>query len=140
MKTLLMCALLTSGCAEPLTYNQHPTPEQMSALLNAPVPVKGKSTQAPFELQINPMFASVGDSMWVTCSVPERYGTGYIRWGIEDVNMSERMLDHTQNRMLIQYLPCGTHVVSCTIRTAKGTQRTADIILEVKGSICDGKI
>jgi len=109
----------------------------MQELLDAPVKSGKKARVAPFELRVSSRFANVGSDTYVTCSVPERFGVGRIRYGIEGVRTHEGPLDQTQNRLLVQNLPCGTLTASCVISTAKGVERTADVEIEVKGGMCN---
>ena len=142
MKVLLCLVLVTSigiGCgSEPFRPElPHPTPDQMRALLYTPLLHPGyKNTQ--FELQVS-RFVMYGTGVWITCYVPERYGTGRIRFGVEDVLIREGALDHTQNRLFVETLPCGQSLATCAISTSRNTQhRTADVTIEVRGGMCGG--
>ncbi len=139
MKNLLPLLLLaTSACSTPFRPEvMHPSPARMRELLDAPV-IGAKVVKLPFELQVSSRFPMQGADTYVTCNVPERFGVGRIKFGIEGVGTHEGPLDHTQNRLLVQNLPCGTLVATCAISTAKGVQRTPDVEIDVKGGICEG--
>ncbi len=139
MKHLIPLLLLASACSAPFRAEvMHPSPARMRELLDAPV-IGAKIVKLPFELQVSSRFPMQGADTYVTCVVPERFGVGRIRYGIEGLQTYEGALDHTQNRLLVQNLPCGTLVATCAISTAKGIQRTADVEIDVKGGLCDGQ-
>ncbi len=139
MRNLLPLLLLTlTACSTPFRPERpHPSAARMQELLDAPVVSTKKPVKASFEVRVSSRFANVGSDTFVNCNVPERYGVGRIRYGIEDVRMHEGPLDQTQNRLLVQNLPCGTLTASCVISTAKGIERTADVEIEVKGGMCE---
>lgn len=132
----LLCLTL-SGCATSFKPEiPHPSPERMQELLNAPVST-AKVVKLPFEIVVNPrIMAAPGSDAWVTCYVPERYGVGRIRFGIEGVQTSEGPLDHSQNRLLIHNLPCGELTATCAISTAKGFEAAPAQTLTVTGALC----
>ena len=133
----LLGSLLAAGCSTPFQPEPlHPSPERMQELLNAPVK-SVKKMNLPFEIVINPRIqAFPGSDAWVTCYVPERFGSGRIRFGLEGVQTSEGPLDHTQNRLLIHNLPCGELVATCAISTAQGIQTAPTQTLNVTGGLC----
>lgn len=139
MVPLLLLLLVSNACAErPYVPGRlRPSPERMQALLDAPVVSRAKPVITQFEVRVNPHVAFMGSSVWVTCFVPERYGTGRIRFGLEGVEMHEGPLDHSENRLLIQGLNCGTWHATCTILTTKG-QESREVELEVRGGLCAG--
>lgn len=138
MRIIVTALVVTlAGCSHPFTpETPHPTPEQMQELLRAPVTLPGKFSKPAFTVQVNPRFAPARSAVWVTCYVPASYGAGRIRFGIEDVQVSEGPLDHLQYRLLVENVPCGTLKAVCTIITARGQQHASQT-LEVKGGICD---
>ncbi len=140
MKPYLVSLLMLSLACAPTPFRPerpHPTAAQMQDLLNAPL-LGAKAMKLPFEIQVYSRVAFPGSDVWVTCVVPERYGVGRIRYGIEDVATYEGTLDHTQNRLLVQNVPCGVLTATCAIQTVKGLQRAATVEIAVRGGMCEG--
>lgn len=86
-----------------------------------------------FDVRLMPRFVMAGGAVWVTCYVPSEYRAERLRYGIEGIRMSEGPLEHLENRMLVERIPCGRWSATCALST--GEHR--ELRLEVLGD-CDG--
>lgn len=125
----LLCVLLSSGCApkQPFFVGYgHPSPEELEALLKAPLP-PGKQVLprvTAFDVSLSPTaFAIAGGPIWVRCVVPDRYGAGVLRFGVDGVRTHEGPLEHTENLLFIHSVPCPRFVAFCMLRTLAGVER-----------------
>jgi hypothetical protein len=113
----------------------HPTPAALAVLLDAPV--KSEHVEAPFTLKLSAPIIMAGGATWLACYVPTSYGPGRMAIGFDGTGLySERAIEHVERKALIERIPCGTWVASCTIRTARGLERREQK-LESRGE-CNG--
>ena len=141
----LLLVLLTAACASaPYVVRAHPTPAEIDALLQLPVATKKAATVlAPFALSVSSGLHPVhvvmpGAAVVVRCFVPESYGAGRIRYGIEGLRMSEHPINHSENRLLIERLMCGRHIATCTVHTRAGLERREFLIETTNADDCQG--
>jgi hypothetical protein len=81
-----------------------------------PVPATTPAARpsTPFSLRLTPPIVLSGGSVWVRCYAPQEGRR--IRYGIEGVRMSEHPHDYTENRLLVERVPCGGNLVaSCQV-------------------------
>lgn len=119
---------LASACAAKKPFDPgygHPTPEQIDALLKAPLPGKdAPAAETPFSISLWPTrFVFGGATVWIQCIVPDRYGPGRLRFGVDGVRVSEGPLEQPQNRLLIVRFPCISTVAFCDLLTTAGVLR-----------------
>lgn len=103
------------------------------ATIQAP-PVEAKDMR----LTISPRVALSGGAVWITCYVPEEIGSGIIRYGLERVRMSgPEQLVRIQHQLLVEFVPCGDWLASCTVVTIEQAVIRREEMLQVRGIGCD---
>lgn len=79
-------------------------------------------------LRVTPPMVLAGHAVWITCYVPEALGLGWIRYGIDGLRVSgPESVQHVQNRLLIEPVPCGTWTAFCQFiqrESRRAQQRT----------------
>lgn len=101
-----------------------PAPTVPVAVLLAEPLITPEHAEAPFTLKLSAPFVLAGGATWLACYVPASYGPGRIAIGFDGTGLySERAIEHVERKALIERIPCGTWVASCTIRTARGLER-----------------
>jgi hypothetical protein len=93
-----------------------------------------------FSVEVFPRIAPHGSAVWVTCFVPQRYGAGEIRWGIEPFRMAEGSLWRIEYKRLIENVECGQWIVSCEVKTQAGRNERRETPLKVIGGPCPEEI
>lgn len=135
---MLLLALLASGCA-PTRYvptATHPTATEITAL--ASVVEAAQSLRLPFALRVTPPIVHAGGAAWVKCYTPPWMGAGRVRYGIEGLRTSEHAIDRTENSLLVDHIPCGSHVASCIAQTGAGVARREQRIETPNADDCEG--
>lgn len=143
----LACGWL-AGCAtaRPLPAEAHPpTPAEMQALLDGPV-LGPAARPAPVTrpdavtLVVFPRVVLWGGAVRLRCLVNDAPDVrGAVRLALEGTRVTMAELPNSiEQSILIERLPCGKSVVTCTVaRQGRPTVvRTDDV--EVRGGMCDG--
>lgn len=138
-RAILLGVLLLSACAPTAFHAEAPAPDKalIARLLAAPArESKHQSKPASFELRA-PRIALWGNTIALTCFVPESLGSGSIRLALEGVQIiGPRPLEHAQTTLLIPRIECGTWKATCQV-AATGGSRYAEVPIEVKGGMCE---
>lgn len=140
LSAVLVCVALTDSCAA--TYppadrlgaaeRPHPTPAQIRALLDAPLPAAAVLAGA-FRLVLTPPIVVVGGGVWVTCYVPAAEPAREVYLGIPALSSSTRPVDRIEHTLLIERIPCGPHVAVCALSSGRRLEQP----LRVLGGDCD---
>ncbi len=112
----------------------HPSPERIKELMALPVPEKPKrASSTRLEVSVDRSFVMAGGSVRVTCFVPPNLRRA-IRFGVANVQASERPLASAEESMVVRGIPCGRWVAFCQLAT--GELATRDVV--GLGGMCDG--
>ena len=140
--TLCLLASLAISCGDrPLRFlPPHPTAEEISALARSTIGDRVPSAdvaETGLTLTVYPRVILQGGATWVRCLVPPSYGRGRVLVAVNGIMSSERPLDGSEYRHLVEHLPCGTYEAVCVVSSARGLERRTQQ-LEVRGGMCDG--
>lgn len=109
----------------------------MRALLDAPVVVPHQKAST-FELKVSSLVVFIGNSVRLTCYVPDAMGRGVINLGIPGLQVQSHVIDSPQTILLIDHIDmCGELTAICEVVTAAGTKQRDEKTIQIKGGACD---
>ena len=126
--TVIVALLLNTGCISALTYppsgpkhykpdTPHPTAARIAELAKIDKPLE--DYDGPFEVIIYPQVLLAGSGVRVRCMVPVSHRANEIRYGIQNLSMSEGPADKYEFVRTFERVPCGTWVASCILSDGK---------------------
>lgn len=116
LKVLLLSLGLLAGCHQAtfVPEPEEPTQQEMQRLLNLPVKVK-PLPPTKFSFSVFPAVIMSGESIKLTCIVPEEMKARTVNIGIVGLEQHGGPVDHIENTFIINHVPCGELVAFCNV-------------------------